>query len=321
MLAGALGVTALGLTGRSTVPVTDLTTGTADTPTNPASPVTSATPATDGRHQERLRLTSATLVQGSFTSSAMKGARVGWAVSYPPGTTVESTLPVVLALHGGFGNHLQVFEGMGFQRAQSAPGLATAMAVASVDAGTSYYHRRADGTDTGTMIVEDLLPTLADRGLDISRLGLTGCSMGGYGAVLLGATLLRDRVAAVAPISGAFWPAFSAAPAFAFDGPDDFADHDVFTTRTALASVPLSVVCGLSDPFLGFNQDFVAGFAAPPATSFTPGGHDNAYWVAAAATQLTFLSRYLARGTGGWDVRVDRCSGVGPRRAGGPAFG
>ncbi len=251
-----------------------------------------------------LRLATSTIVQGSFASSAMNGAQVGWAVSYPAGTTEQSNLPVVLALHGGFGNHLQVFEGMGFQRAQSAPSLLTDVAVASVDAGTSYYHRRSDGTDTGAMIVQDLLPTLTDRGLDVSRLGLSGCSMGGYGAVLLAATVLQGRVAAVAPISAALWPSLSAAPAFAFDGPDDFAEHDVFGMRAALGSVPMSVACGLSDPFLGYNQDFVAGFSGssesplPPVTSFTPGSHDNAYWVAAAATQLTFLSRYLVDGGG-----------------------
>ena len=197
----------------------------------------------------------------------MRGAPVGWAVCYPAGTTEESNLPVVLALHGGFGNHLQVFEGMGFQRAQSAPGLLTDVAVASVDAGTSYYHRRSDGTDTGAMIVQDLLPALSDRGLDVARLGLSGCSMGGYGAVLLAATVLQGRVAAVAPISAALWPSLSAAPAFAFDGPDDFDEHDVFGMRAALGSVPVSVACGLSDPLLGYNQDFVSGFPTPPATS------------------------------------------------------
>ncbi|MEO7236485.1 MAG: alpha/beta hydrolase-fold protein [Lapillicoccus sp.] len=256
--------------------------------------------AARGRSAPR-RLAAPTIVQGTFSSSAMNGAQVGWAVSYPAGTTEESNLPVVLALHGGFGTHLQVFEGMGFQRAQSAPGLVTDVAVASVDAGTSYYHRRSDGTDTGAMILQDLLPTLTDRGLDVARLGLSGCSMGGYGAVLLAATVLQGRVAAVAPVSAALWPSLSAAPAFAFDGPDDFAEHDVFGMRDALGAVPLSVVCGLSDPFLGYNQDFVSGFrrsTTSPVTSFTPGGHDNTYWVTAAATQLTFLSRYLVDGAG-----------------------
>lgn len=245
---------------------------------------------------------AATVVTGSFASAAMKGAQVGWSVCYPAGTTEESVLPVVLALHGGFGNHLQVFDGMGFLRAQSAPGLATDMAVASVDAGTSYYHRRADGTDTGAMIVQDLLPMLSARGLDTTRLALTGCSMGGYGAVLLAATVLRGQVAAVAPISGAFWPTFAAAPSFAFDNAEDFAEHDIFATRTALASVPLSVACGLSDPFLADNEDFVSGFATPPSTSFTPGAHDNAYWESAAATQLAFLSRHL---TGAGDTPAE----------------
>lgn len=252
------------------------------------------TPAADRHRQDRLRLADATLVQGSFTSPAMRGAQVGWAVCYPPGTTEESLLPVVLALHGGFGNHLQVFEGMGLLRAQSSPGLVTDVAVGSVDAGTSYYHRRADGTDTGAMIAQEFLPVLAARGLDTTRLGLTGFSMGGYGSVLLAATVLRGQVAAVAPISAAFWPSFTAAPPFAFDSAEDFSEHDVFAARAALSTVPLSVACGLSDPFLTDNRDFVAGFATPPTTRFAPGGHNNAYWASVAASQLAFLSRYLA---------------------------
>lgn len=245
------------------------------------------------RHQEQRRLDAPTLVEGSFTSAAMNGASVGWAVSYPAGTTLSSNLAVVLALHGGFGNHLQVFQGMGMLAAQSAPGLATDVAVASVDAGTSYYHRRADGTDTGAMIVQDLLPALADRGLDTSRLGLTGYSMGGYGALLLGATVLHDQVAAVAPISAALWTSDSVAPAYAFDGPQDYADHDVFAMRSTLAGMPLSIACGLSDWFLPNNEAFVSGFDTPPATSYTPGTHDNTYWAVASAVQLTFLSHYL----------------------------
>jgi enterochelin esterase-like enzyme len=249
--------------------------------------------ARPSRHSAPTRLASATIVQGSFISAAMNGAKVGWAVSYPAGTTLSSTLPVVLALHGGFGNHLQVFDGMGMMRAQSDPRLVTDVAVASVDAGTSYYHRRADGTDTGAMIVQDLLPALAARGLDTSRLGLTGYSMGGYGALLLGATVLHDQVAAVAPISAALWQTVESAEPFAFDAAQDYADHNVFAMRAVLSERPLQVACGLQDPFLPDNLAFVGGFDTPPSTQYAPGGHDNAYWSAAAASQLSFLSQYL----------------------------
>lgn len=60
--------------------------------------------------------------------------------------------------------------------------------------------------------------------------------MGGYGALLLAATLLRDRVSAVATVSAALWtaPGDSAPGAFGVVRDVRAHPHDVFALRPVL---------------------------------------------------------------------------------------
>ena len=88
--------------------------------------------------------------------------------------------------------------------------MATGLAVASIDGGNYYWHaRRSESTgadnispdtppcDTGAMVMDDFIPLLGSIGLDRSRVGFLGWSMGGYGALLLAATMGPTKVAAV----------------------------------------------------------------------------------------------------------------------------
>ena len=65
----------------------------------------------------------------------------------------------------------------------------TGLAVATVDGGNSYWHARRSGVDPASIIVQELLPLLARKGLDTERIALMGWSMGGYGALLLASRL------------------------------------------------------------------------------------------------------------------------------------
>jgi len=230
--------------------------------------------------------------KGSFTSDAM-GVETNWVIVYPPGTSSGARLPVVVALHGKGGSHRDILNLVDLAQLSRAPTLATPFALASVDCGDGYFHRRLDGTDAGAMVSDEFLPLLRARGLDTNRLGLLGWSMGGYGALLLAATRLQGRVRAVTTMSAALWLSAAATGPGAFDSAHDYRDHDVFALRGILGSTALRVVCGLSDPFIAADRAFVNGFTSRPQSSFSPGDHDDAYWTAAAPEQLAFASRHL----------------------------
>ncbi|HXO56719.1 MAG TPA: alpha/beta hydrolase, partial [Mycobacterium sp.] len=83
----------------------------------------------------------------------------------------------------------------------------------------------------------------------------------------------------------------AAAPG-AFDGPDDFSANSVFG-MPALASIPIRVDCGNSDPFYSATKQFVAQFPRPPAGGFSPGGHDASFWSAQLPAELTWMAPLL----------------------------
>lgn len=222
----------------------------------------------------------------TFHSDAV-GADVTWAVSRPRGGGTRPA--VLLALHGKGGNHTDAFSSLHLDDARGD----LPLAVVSVDGGGTYFHHRRSGVDAGAMVAKELLPRLDAAGLDASRLALLGWSMGGYGALLLAATLLRGRVRAVTTMSAALWTTPGASAPGAFDDAEDFRAHDVFALRPVLAPVPLLLACGDSDPFVRANHAFVDGFTSPPRSQFTPGGHTDTYWRATAPTLVRFAASAL----------------------------
>jgi len=240
------------------------------------------------------------LVTGSFRSAAMNDADVAYAVSYPPGSPTDAQLPVVLELYGRGNNHLTPFAdsdlALGkFQSAVVAAG-ARPFAIATVDAGpASYWHKRASGIDPQLMILREYLPLLAKRGLRVDTFALHGESMGGYGALLLAQRVGNGRVVAVAVDAPAiFRRAADTAPG-AFDGPADFAAHDVMADSAKLAGIPTRIVCGSLDPFYAAVKAFVALPHSPHIeTAYGKAGHSPAYWRSETAAQLGFLNRYLS---------------------------
>jgi len=229
-----------------------------------------------------------TKVSGSFVSEARGGVVTNYIIARPPGIT--GPLRPVIALHGVRGNAKQV---MSFGIEQVLAELVQAgrppFAVVAVDGGDTYWHRRAGGEDAGSMVLHELIPMLSTMSLDIARVGFIGWSMGGYGALLLGARLGPARTAGICAISPALYQSYTASTLGAFDSYDDWTRNTVFGLP-ALASIPLRIDCGDDDRFALATRQFIGQLRTPPAGGFTPGGHDEAYWRQQLPGELAWLA-------------------------------
>ena len=232
-----------------------------------------------------------TMMTGSFVSAARGGAVTNWAIARPPGQT--TALRPVIALHGKGSDTASVMAG-GVEQglAQAVAAGLPPFAVVAVDGGGSYWHQRASGEDSGAMVLGELLPILSQKGLDTSRVGFLGWSMGGYGALLLGARLGPARTAAICSVSPALWTSPGAAAPGAFDGAADYGANSVWGLP-ALGSIPIRIDCGDSDPFYAATKQFIAQLPHPPAGGFSPGGHDADFWSAQLPAEIAWMAPLL----------------------------
>ena len=230
------------------------------------------------------------LQEGTFTSRFWPGQQVRWRVARPAAKgPAGAPQPLVVALHGRGGDADWAFDSVHVER-HVAP---TGLAVATVDGGDFYWHARKSGIDPGAMIVQDLLPLLAGKGLATDRVGLIGWSMGGYGALLLASTLGLRRVGGVVATSAALWQSPGDSAPGAFDDGKDFIRNDVFARRGDLAAIPVRLDCGSEDPFIVANRAFARGLPSAVAT-FDKGAHTEEFWRAHAGAQMGWLRRRLA---------------------------
>ena len=213
-------------------------------------------------------------------------------IALPPGQNFQSgLLRPVIALHGKDGNANMMLEcGVEDGLARLVKEGRPPFAVVGVDGGSdSYWHKRADGSDSGAMVLDELLPMLGSMGLDTSRVGFMGWSMGGYGALRLGAELGPARTAGICAISPALYMSYADSAPGAFDSNDDWVTNSVMGLP-ALSQIPLRVDCGTFDRFYPATRQFVSQLKTPPAVSFTVGGHDSTWWRLQLPGELAWLA-------------------------------
>lgn len=229
-----------------------------------------------------------TKLTGSFISAARGGIKTNWVIAMPPGQT--TMLRPVIALHGKDGNAGMMLDiGVEDALTQMVKAGKPPFAVVGVDGGNTYWHRRASGGDSGAMVLEELLPLLSAMGMDTSRVGFMGWSMGGYGALLLGARLGPARTAGICAISPALFTSFTGSTPGAFDSYDDWVQHSV-NNLPALSQLSLRVDCGINDRFCFATRQFVNQLKNQPAGSFSAGGHDVGYWRKQLPGELAWMA-------------------------------
>ena len=237
----------------------------------------------------------------------------------PAGAASGRGLSVVVALHGSGGTAAALASQIGPAMTTAA---VTRLAVICVDGGNTYWHERADGDNPVGMILHEVLPRAAASGLAVGRIGLTGESMGGYGALLLAERLAAAQpvepapasaqpakaaaagpppaVAAAAALSPAIFASYAdahAANSTAFDSSADFARNNVLASVDALRTVPTWVACGSDDPFEPQTALFRARLGTatghPAAGAILSGCHDDAFFERNMPAGLQFIAAHL----------------------------
>jgi putative tributyrin esterase len=236
--------------------------------------------------------------------SAALRRRVDMTLWVPENTT--GPLPLVILMHGVYGSHWAWALKGGAHRTAAAmveTGQLAPMALAMPSDGLwgdgSGYIRHGSGEDYEHWIMEEVPAATAeatDQRTAGTPLFLSGLSMGGYGALRLGAKH-GARVAGVSAHSSATH----------FDHLDSITDEDLSLcgVDSAEASVldvilanrahlpPIRFDCGLNDVLLPQNRARHASLEAeniPHLYEEFPGGHDWTYW----QTHLPDSLRYFA---------------------------
>jgi S-formylglutathione hydrolase len=245
------------------------------------------------------------------------GGRMTFSVYLPP-EAAAGPRPVLIYLSGLTCTHLNVTEKGGFQGPAAARGLIVVCPDTSprgegvpddeafdLGQGAGFYLDAARAPWAGTFrmetyVMQDLLAALAGGfPADMGRLGLTGHSMGGHGALTLA---LRHQgrfasVSAFAPIAAPMNAPWGRKAFAAYLGEDEalWADHDASRLIAAGARTrELLVDVGAADPFLESQLmperlEDACRTAGQPLTLRRQPGYDHSYYFVAS-----FMADHIA---------------------------
>jgi S-formylglutathione hydrolase FrmB len=199
--------------------------------------------------------------------------------------------PLLVLLHwrGGSPDMLlsnELFAGL------AALGARAPLVVMPYGGGSSFFHNRRDGR-WASYVVNEVIPAAVKRfGADPSRVAIGGTSMGGFGALDI-ARLWPGRFCAVGAHSPAIFTSARATMAGSFDGPRDFARHDLLALGPSYGRTPVWIDVGTRDRFRAADVR-LAGELGVRAHVW-PGKHGSRYWRDHMAQYLRFYADALAR--------------------------
>lgn len=246
--------------------------------------------------------------------SAALGRRADVLVFAPGGVDPDTPLPLVILLHGVYGSHWAwAFKGGAHRSLQAlvdagrVPPMALAMPSDGLWGGGSGYLPRP-GEDAEAWIVDEVAQAarLALPGAGLGGVCLAGLSMGGYGALRLGACH-PDRFIACAGLSSITrldqMAYFVPEPLDAYPAPAG--TENVFDLWAGLGDGPgprpaLRFDCGVDDPLFKANRALHAdltGAGVEHVYEELPGTHEWGYWSANLPRAYEFFARTLAVAT------------------------
>jgi len=255
------------------------------------------------------RFESEGLRQITVKSRALKG-RGDLTLFIPDGAVQMRNLPLVILLHGVYGSHWAWTGSGGVHRtlarmvkAREVAPMALAMPSDGLFGDGSGYVRHADGRDFEKWLIEEV-PQAARLGAggaitEDSTHFMAGLSMGGFGALRLGAKY-PSRFRAMAGHSSLTH--LDQLNAFMEESVADFGalDTDVSVLDTMLANgnrlPPFRFDCGTEDPLLEHNRTLHRALneqGIRHTYEEFPGGHNWSYWGQHIARTLKFFSDHL----------------------------
>ncbi|MGB7161503.1 MAG: alpha/beta hydrolase-fold protein [Tepidisphaeraceae bacterium] len=242
----------------------------------------------------------------TFKSPSLRG-RADVTLWLPPGAESASDLPLAILLHGVYGSHWAWTRSGGAHRTAAdlvARGEIPPMALAMPSDGLVF-----DGSgyltigerDVERYVVDEVRACVGEVVKSVtarSPVFIAGLSMGGFGALRLGAKY-PDRFAAIAGHSSitnfAQMAKFVEEPHEAYGPPAEQEQsvlHWMLAHRDRLP--PIRFDCGTEDPLIEENRRLhreLATHEIPHTYEEFPGGHEWLYWETHVADTLRFFGR------------------------------
>jgi pimeloyl-ACP methyl ester carboxylesterase len=237
---------------------------------------------------------------GTFYSQARR-RRVAYSVAYPPGHRPGDRLPLIVWLHAFGGLHDSMPAQLLSMRRAGRP--LAPMAMAAADGGGLYWNPHP-GDDPMGMVIDELIPMCQRMGVGRPgpggqrRIGTSGISMGGYGAILL-AEKYPGLIGAVAAIAPAIWTSYEQARSVnpsAYASATAFDRADAVTHAAGLATVAVRVASGADDPFHPGVEALVRALPRGAVVDIGPGCHTAPFFDQQEPPSLEFLGRHLSDG-------------------------